>query len=142
MTRLYPMLRARVSMDLDTHPPHTKTNLGLYSVTAIILLDSAGNCILSKYYEPLHPSTLPSSEQKKATGPNATGSALAVPTLANKDAIQNSLQGYANPFKTTKEQRAFEKGLFDKTRKGSGASVIASPEACRIRDRPACWRGR
>ncbi|KAK9896030.1 snare-like protein [Cystobasidium minutum MCA 4210] len=106
------------------------TNLGLYSVTAIILLDSAGNCILSKYYEPLHPSTLPSSEQKKATGPNATGSALAVPTLANRDAVQNSLQGYANPFKTTKDQRAFEKGLFDKTRKGSGDIILYNNQLC------------
>jgi hypothetical protein len=103
-----------------------QTNLGLYSVTAIVLLDSAGNCILSKYYEPLHPSTLPSSEQKKATGPNATGSALAVPTTASRDAIQTSLQGYANPFKTTKDQRNFEKGLFEKTRKGSGELARSS----------------
>lgn len=98
-----------------------QTNLSLYSVTAVILLDSAGNCVLSKYYDPLHPAALPSSEQKKATGPNAAGTTVPVPTAASANsAVANSLQGFANPFKTTKEQRAFEKGLFEKTRKGSG----------------------
>lgn len=102
---------------------HSQTNLGLYSITAVILLDSAGNCILSKYYDPLHPSTLPSSEQKKATGPGAGGAVVPVPSAATTTAgntANSTLQGFANPFKNTKDQRAFEKGVFEKTRKGSG----------------------
>lgn len=39
---------------------------------------------------------------------------------SKSDAAQSSLQGFANPFRSTKHQRNFEKGLFDKTRKGSG----------------------
>ena len=111
-----------------------QTNLSLYSVTAVILLDSAGNCVLSKYYDPLHPAALPSSEQKKATGPNAAGTAVPVPTSASA-ATASSLQGFANPFKSTKEQRAFEKGLFEKTRKGSGE--YARERVSAVRREPA-----
>lgn len=121
----------------NTRAIRYQTNLSLYSVTAVILLDSAGNCVLSKYYDPLHPAALPSSEQKKATGPNAAGTAVPVPTSSAgaSAATANSLQGFANPFKSTKEQRAFEKGLFEKTRKGSGE--CASKRASAVRREPA-----
>lgn len=90
-------------------------SLGLYSVTAFILLDSTGSCILSKYYEPLHPAALPSEAKSSAT----SGSSI-VPAPTTQQSTGGSLQGFANPFKTPKEQRAFEKGLWEKTRKANG----------------------
>lgn len=98
-------------------------------MTAVVLLDSAGSCVLSKYYEPLHPAALPSSEQKKATGPNAAGTAVPPPASSSAAAASSGLQGFANPFKSTKEQRAFEKGLFEKTRKGNGECARGATEA-------------
>lgn len=115
-----------------------QVNLSLYSVTAVILLDSAGNCVLSKYYDPLHPAALPSSEQKKATGPQAAGTAVPAPTSNSASSTASSLQGFANPFKSTKEQRNFEKGLFEKTRKGSGE--LRKRKRTKESGAAKCWR--
>ena len=66
-----------------------QANLHLNSVTAMLLLDSDGNRLLAKYYEPTH---------VDPKNPNA----------------------FKNPFGTLKEQRAFEQGVFDKTRRATG----------------------
>ncbi|RHZ82186.1 hypothetical protein Glove_113g49 [Diversispora epigaea] len=57
-------------------------NLSLYTTTAVILLDSEGNRILSKYYGP------------------------------------------RNNYPTSKEQKQFEKGLFEKTRRANGEIIL------------------
>jgi hypothetical protein len=58
-------------------------------VTAIILLDSDSNRLLSKYYQPAHPD------------PKAPAQ-------------------FKHPFQSLKEQRAFELGIWEKTRRASG----------------------
>lgn len=65
-------------------------------MTAFVILDSSGNTVLSKYYDPLHAS-------QSANPP--------IPS---------------NPFKTPKEQRAFEKGLYEKTRKSNSDIILYS----------------
>lgn len=74
-------------------------NLHLNSVTAVLLLDSEGNRLLAKYYQPFH-------EDPK----QAAGGAASVATGS-----------HAHPFKSLKDQRAFEQGLFEKTRRSQGA---------------------
>jgi coatomer subunit zeta len=64
------------------------------------LLDSEGNRLLAKYYQPV---TLPD-------GKPLTGGAPA----------------YTNPFKTLKEQRAFEQGMWEKTRRAQGKPASCS----------------
>lgn len=70
-------------------------NLSLYTTTAVLLLDTDGNRILSKYYSPPH------SDPKSPTH------------LPSK-----------HPFQTLKEQRSFESGLFEKTRRASGEVIL------------------
>jgi coatomer subunit zeta len=67
-----------------------------------LILDSDGNRILGKYYQPPHfASTIPSSlPSKYITTPQP------------------------NPFPTVKEQKAFEKGLFEKTRKQTSDVIL------------------
>ncbi|KAK9457596.1 Longin-like domain-containing protein [Dipodascopsis uninucleata] len=65
-------------------------DITLYTVNAVLILDSDSHRILTKYYQPPHP--YPHHQ-------------------------------YANPYPTIKEQRAFEKGLFDKTHK-QGTDII------------------
>ena len=101
-----------------------QSNLGLYSVTAIILLDASGSCILSKYYEPLHPSAAASGGSvADAARKAATAGQVNVPGsgVSSASSTQAMLQGSPNPFRTTKDQRQFEKGLWEKTRKANGA---------------------
>lgn len=64
-------------------------NLHLNSVTAVLLVDSDGNRLLAKYYQPSH------SDPKQ---PNA----------------------FKHPFQSIKEQRTFEAGLWEKTRRANG----------------------
>lgn len=66
------------------------SNVTLFSVNAILILDNDSHRILTKYYQPPHP--YPHNQ-------------------------------YANVYPTIKEQRAFEKGLFDKTHK-QGTDII------------------
>ena len=74
------------------------------NLIAILILDSDGNRILAKYYEPPHlPTTLghpPSSQIQYITAPQP------------------------NPYPTLKDQRVFEKGLFDKTKKQSSDVIL------------------
>ena len=70
-------------------------NLSLFSVNAILLLSTDDRArILTKYYQPPHQT----SKDQNHPG--------------------------ANPYPTVKEQKAFEKGLLDKTVKGSGDIIL------------------
>jgi coatomer subunit zeta len=73
-------------------------------LVAILILDSDGNRVLAKYYEPPHlPTTAahpPSSQIQYITAPQP------------------------NPYPTLKDQRVFEKGLFDKTKKQSSDVIL------------------
>lgn len=79
------------------------TNLSLYAVNAFIILDTDGHRVLAKYYNP--------KGQSYLGGPNDFNKGL------------HSL----------KEQRAFEKGLFQKTKKAGGACISPMPHCSRGR---------
>lgn len=70
--------------------------------TAILILDSDGNRILAKYYSPphLHSSVTTSIQSPYITTPQP------------------------NPYLTTKDQKNFEKGLFEKTKKQSSDVIL------------------
>ncbi|GAA5978099.1 hypothetical protein JCM5350_007394 [Sporobolomyces pararoseus] len=70
-------------------------NLSLNQITSVLLLDSESNRLVAKYYQPLH------SDPKAL--PPTSGS---------------------NPYSTLKEQRAFETGLWEKTRKLNGDILL------------------
>jgi coatomer subunit zeta len=75
------------------------------NLIAILVLDSDGNRVLAKYYEPPHlPTTTP------ANPPSAQ--------------IQYITTPQPNPYPTLKDQRVFEKGLFDKTKKQSSDVIL------------------
>ena len=79
-------------------------NLSLFSVTAILLLSTDDRSrILTKYYHPPHLHT---------QGAN---------TAANKI---DHLPADTNPYPTPKEQKAFEKGLLEKTNKSTGDIIL------------------
>lgn len=69
---------------------------------AILILDSDGNRILGKYYSPphLHSSTAPPIQSPYITTPQP------------------------NPYPTIKDQKNFEKGLFEKTKKQSSDVIL------------------
>ncbi|KAL7415614.1 Longin-like domain-containing protein [Mrakia frigida] len=78
-------------------------NLSLYSVTCLIILDSEGQRVISKYWSPPHQ-------------PASVGQGSAAPS---------SLP--ANPYATLKDQRAFEKSVAEKTRKGLADILLIPP---------------
>ncbi|KAK4056691.1 Golgi-to-ER vesicle coat component [Microbotryomycetes sp. JL221] len=69
-------------------------NLGLNCVTAVILLDSDSNRLLARYCSPAH------ADPKQ------------------------QVQPFRNPFTTAKEQRAFELGIWEKTRRANGDILL------------------
>ncbi|WOO80881.1 Coatomer subunit zeta [Vanrija pseudolonga] len=73
-------------------------NLSLYTVTALLILDADGNRVLAKYYAPPHDTagTFAAELGVGAGGPGQAG------------------------LQTLKEQRAFEKSVWEKTRRGAG----------------------
>ncbi|KAM0791341.1 hypothetical protein ACM66B_005809 [Microbotryomycetes sp. NB124-2] len=71
-------------------------NLSLNCVTAVILLDSDSNRLLARYCSPAH------ADPKQQTQP------------------------FKNPFATAKEQRAFELGIWEKTRRANGDVLLYS----------------
>ncbi|KAK4689104.1 coatomer subunit zeta, partial [Tremellales sp. Uapishka_1] len=82
-----------------------QANLSLYSVTALLILDSDGQRVLAKYYSPPHQTALNTGiPHDLGAGPGAPGSGLA----------------------TLKEQKAFEKTVFEKTRRGGGEFLLPS----------------
>ena len=78
-------------------PSRAKTD-----AAAIVVLDSEGERVLAKYYQPPH---LPSATQ---------------PTLQS----QYITTPQPNPYPTVKEQKTFEKGLFEKTKKDSSDVIL------------------
>ncbi|KAE8224679.1 hypothetical protein CF319_g2472 [Tilletia indica] len=92
-------------------------NLSLYTTTAILILDTDGNRLIAKYYQPPHAaSTAP-------TGSAPTPAAVTLPFGASSLPTQLSA---VNPYPTFKEQRVFEKAVFDKTRR---AHTLAASSA-------------
>ncbi|KAK5115708.1 hypothetical protein LTR62_000797 [Meristemomyces frigidus] len=72
-------------------------NMSLFSVNAILLLTTSDSSrILTRYYSPPH-----------------------IPTNAQNDNYPG-----ANPYKTQKDQKAFEKGLMDKTAKQTSDVIL------------------
>jgi hypothetical protein len=74
----------------------------LTDVIAILILDSDGNRILGKYYQPPHFASAPAS------------------TLPSKYLTTPQ----PNPYPTVKEQKIFEKGLFEKTKKQTSDVIL------------------
>ncbi|BEJ12308.1 hypothetical protein CspHIS471_0207680 [Cutaneotrichosporon sp. HIS471] len=74
-------------------------NLSLYTVTALLILDSEGNRVLAKYYAPPHSAIGTGTPAELGVGAGGPG----MPGL-----------------QTYKEQRAFEKSVWEKTRRGAG----------------------
>lgn len=83
----------------------------------VLLLDVDGNRLLAKYYQPPHAPAPPS------TGQNATGNAVTVPQHI-QHGNQPSQLSARNPFNTLKEQRNFEKAIWEKTRRASGDIIL------------------
>lgn len=77
-------------------------NLSLYSISAFLVLDTDGNRVLAKYYRP---------RQSPLTiaGPEAT-----------------------KQLSTVKEQKAFEKGLWEKTKKPGGKLSLFIEQKCHV----------
>ena len=89
------------------------TNLTLYSVTALLLLDSAGNRIIAKYYSP------PAAAQH-ASSSGGPAAAAPLPPNTPRQLIAS------NPFSTLKDQRSFEKTVLEKVSKRGTASASPS----------------
>lgn len=93
-----------------THPRITnrtsypQSNLSLYTVTALLILDSEGQRVFAKYYNPPH-QAVPATGIPAELGVGAGGPGM------------GGLLGF-------KEQKAFEKSVFDKIRRGAGASSL------------------
>jgi len=78
------------------------TNLTLFSIHAILLLSTDDRTrILAKYYSPPHSTT--------TSSPQSPNNPLAPPP---------------NPYPTVKAQKAFEKGLLDKTNKSTSDVIL------------------
>lgn len=80
-----------------------QSNLSLYTVTALLILDGDGQRVLAKYYAPPH-------QDQAGTG---------VPAEMNVGAGGPGMLGLTN----LKEQKAFEKSVMDKIRRGGGESM-------------------
>ncbi|GAA96803.1 uncharacterized protein L969DRAFT_97145 [Mixia osmundae IAM 14324] len=84
-------------------------NLSLFSTTAIVIIDSDGNRLLAKYFQPVHSDTSKSALGDSTS--NAKHSSLVLGT-------------YVSPFKTLKDQKAFEAAIWDKTRRAQGDIIL------------------
>ncbi|WWD01060.1 hypothetical protein V866_007998 [Kwoniella sp. B9012] len=78
----------------------TLSNLSLYTVTALLILDTEGQRVLAKYYNPPHQST-------PSTG------------IVNDLGVSQGGPGMGGLI-SLKEQKAFEKSVFEKIRRGGG----------------------
>lgn len=92
------------------------TNLTLYSITALLILDSSGSRILAKYYQP------PAAVAAAAAA--AASTTAAAQPHASSSAPRQLTQ--SNPFTTLKEQRAFEKSILEKVSRRGSASATSS----------------
>lgn len=87
----------------------TFNNLTLYSTSAVLILDTDGNRVIAKYYQPPHAASFLST----ATPAQQNAVASTTPQLSAK-----------NPLSTLKDQRAFEKAIFDKTKRATGDIIL------------------
>lgn len=87
----------------------TFNNLTLYTTSAVLILDTDGNRVIAKYYQPPHAASFLST----ATPAQQNAVAATTPQLSAK-----------NPLSTLKEQRAFEKAIFDKTKRATGDIIL------------------
>lgn len=87
----------------------TFNNLTLYTTSAVLILDTDGNRVIAKYYQPPHAANFVST----ATPAQQNAVAATTPQLSAK-----------NPLTTLKEQRAFEKAIFDKTKRATGDIIL------------------
>jgi hypothetical protein len=81
-----------------------QANLSLYSITALLILDSDGNRVLAKYYAPPHQTT-PGTGLVADLGAGPGGPGM-------------------GGLSTLKEQKAFEKSVWEKVRRGGGELPI------------------
>lgn len=84
----------------------------LFSVNALLILstsDDASPRVLVKYYSPPHTHSSTSSTTTSTPNTSSTSS---------------STLGFSNPYPTLKEQKAFEKGLLEKTAKQSSDVIL------------------
>lgn len=101
------------------------TNLTLYSITALLLLDSAGGRIIAKYYSP--PAAAQAAQASAASPPSSTQA------TSHNAASQHPRQlTQANPFATLKDQRSFEKSVVEKVGKRNGGAAASSSSATEI----------
>lgn len=97
------------------------TNLTLYSLTALLILDSTGSRILAKYYSP------PAAVAAAAAAAAASSSGSTATTTSHQPPNTPRQLTQASPFPTLKEQRAFEKSVLEKVaKKGSAAAAAAA----------------
>jgi len=80
---------------------NTQTNLSLYTVSALLILDSDGARVLAKYYTPPHQATI--------------GTGLVADLGVGAGGPGMGLGGL-------KEQKAFEKSIWEKVKRGGGES--------------------
>lgn len=79
-----------------------KTNLSLYTISALLILDSDGQRVLAKYYTPPHQA--------------AIGTGLVADLGVGAGGPGMGLGGL-------KEQKAFEKSIWEKVKRGGGTSL-------------------
>lgn len=97
------------------------TNLTLYSLTALLILDSSGSRILAKYYSP------PAAVAAAAAAAAASSAGSTATTTPHQPPNTPHQLTQASPFPTLKEQRAFEKSVLEKVaKKGSAAAAAAA----------------
>ena len=86
---------------LEGLPTNIQTNLSLYTVSALLILDSDGARVLAKYYTPPHQATI--------------GTGLVADLGVGAGGPGMGLGGL-------KEQKAFEKSIWEKVKSGGGES--------------------
>lgn len=103
------------------------TNLTLYTITALLILDSSGGRIEAKYYSP--PAAVAAAAANATAAKKAGASASAASGGSSHAALPPNMPRQlvqANPFSSLKEQRQFEKSIIDKLSKRSGGSSSSS----------------
>ena len=82
-----------------------QANLSLYTITSLLILDTDGNRVLAKYYAPPH-QTSPGTGLVAELGAGPGGPGM-------------------GGLSTLKEQKAFEKSVWEKVRRGGGELATA-----------------
>lgn len=103
------------------------TNLTLYTITALLILDSSGGRIEAKYYSP--PAAVAAAAANATAAKKAGASASAASGGSSHAALPPNMPRQlvqANPFSSLKEQRQFEKSIIEKLSKRSGGSSSSS----------------